>query len=29
MILHALTGTNVRETGVTVDFVKKPRASKP
>jgi carbamate kinase len=29
MILHGLTGTIVRETGVTLDFVKKPRASKP
>ncbi|MDH3286332.1 MAG: carbamate kinase [Betaproteobacteria bacterium] len=29
MILHGLTGTIVRETGVTLDFVRKPRTAKP
>lgn len=29
MILHGLKGTIVRETGVTLDFVQKPRTGKP
>lgn len=29
MILHGLKGTIVRETGVTLDFVRKPRTAKP
>jgi carbamate kinase len=29
MILHGLIGTIVRETGVTLDFVRKPRTAKP